>query len=48
MLLDIKALRPNAFAAGPESGDGNPQWLHWHKSLTTYIDKMVESMTIKS
>ena len=40
MPLDIKALHPNIFAADHESSDGKRQWLHWHKSFTTYIDKM--------
>ena len=38
--MDIKALRPNIFAADHESSDGKRQWLHWHKSFTTYIDKI--------
>ena len=38
--MDIKALRPRVFEADPENGDSKRQWLHWHKSFTTYLAQM--------
>ena len=35
--MDIKALCPRLFTADPESGNAKRQWIHWHKSLTTYL-----------
>ena len=38
--MDIKALRPRLFSADHESGDSKRQWIHWHKSFTTYLAQM--------
>ena len=35
--MDIKASRSQLFSADPESGDSKRQWIHWHKSFTTYL-----------
>jgi len=39
---DFKALRPKVFAADPHSKDVQREWLHWHKSFTTYVRNLGE------
>ena len=38
--MNIKALRPRVFTADPEVSDSRRQWMHWHKSFTTYLAQM--------
>ena len=40
--MDVKALRPKVFAADPHSKDAKREWLHWHKSFTTYVRNLGE------
>ena len=39
-----KALRPRMFASDTEVGDSRRQWLHLHKSFTTYVGQ-IENVT---
>ena len=38
--MDAKALKPTKFAVDPNSQDARRQWLHWHKSFTSYLAKL--------
>jgi len=44
--MDIKALRPKVFAADPHSKDAKKEWLHWHKSFTTYVQNIGEDTSL--